>query len=328
MRDFAYTPVKDIADAIGASRRPNARFIAGGTCLVDLMKLEVETPEEILDVNRLPLEAIQETADGGIQIGAMARNSAVARHPLVVDRYPILPEALLSGASAQLRNMATVGGNLMQRTRCTYFRDIHETCNKRTPGAGCAAAGGFHRMHAILGTSEQCFATHASDMSVALLVLDAIVEVRGPKGARRIPIAGFHTLPGDTPHIETVLERDELITAVELPPFSGEFKSRYRKIRDRESYEFALVSVAAMIAMSGDIIAGARVGFGGVATKPWRATEAEQILNGAPARLDVFRAAADASLIGAVPRHDNRFKVELLKRTLVRTLSELTGAVQ
>jgi xanthine dehydrogenase YagS FAD-binding subunit len=325
MHDFAYIPVRDIDHAIAASGRPNTRFIAGGTCLVDLMKLDVEEPQEIVDINRLPLTAISETADGGLEIGALARNSTVARHPLVVERYPILAEALLSGASAQLRNMATVGGNLMQRTRCTYFRDVHQACNKRTPGNGCGAADGFHRMHAILGISEQCFATHPSDMSVALMVLDAVIEVRGPKGVRKLPIGEFHTLPGETPHIETLLQRDELITAVALPALSGAYKSRYRKIRDRESYEFALASVAAMIAMSGATIASARLAFGGVATKPWRATEAERVITGSRASIDTFRAAAEASVTGAVPRRDNRFKVELLKRTIIRCLSELTG---
>jgi xanthine dehydrogenase YagS FAD-binding subunit len=325
MRDFAYTPVRDVDHAIVASERPNIRFIAGGTCLVDLMKLDVEDPEEIVDINRVPLADISETADGGLKIGALARNSTVARHPLVFERYPILAEALLSGASAQLRNMATVGGNLMQRTRCTYFRDVHQACNKRTPGSGCGAADGFHRMHAILGTSEQCFATHPSDMSVALMVLDAVIEVQGPKGFRELPIGEFHTLPGETPHLETVLQCDELITAVALPPVSAEYKSRYRKIRDRESYEFALASVAAMIAMSGATIASARLAFGGVATKPWRASEAERVITGARASVDTFRAAAEASVAGAVPRRDNRFKVELLKRTIIRCLSELTG---
>jgi len=328
MRDFTYTPVRDIGDAIHASQRVNARFIGGGTCLVDLMKLEVESPGEIIDVNRLPFSGIQETTDGGLRIGALARNSTVASHPLVLARYPILSEAILSGASAQLRNMATVGGNLMQRTRCTYFRDVHQSCNKRKPDTGCGAADGFHRMHAILGTSEHCFATHPSDMCVALTVLDAIVEVHGTQGTRNIPISDFHTMPGHTPNIETVLKSDELITAVELPPVSTAYKSRYRKIRDRESYEFALVSVAGMVAMSGQIIASARLAFGGVATKPWRATESERKLTGVRASMEAFRTAAEASVAGAAPRRDNRFKVELLKRTVVRTLSELTGVTQ
>jgi xanthine dehydrogenase YagS FAD-binding subunit len=328
MHDFTYTPVTDIQQAIAASKRPNTRFIAGGTCLVDLMKLDVEEPQEIVDVNRLPLDAISETADGGLKIGALARNSAVARHPLVVERYPILAEALLSGASAQLRNMATVGGNLMQRTRCTYFRDVHQACNKRTPGSGCGASDGFHRMHAILGTSEQCFATHPSDMSVALMVLDAVIEVQSPKGIRNLPMGEFYKLPAETPHIETALQENELIIAVDLPPVSSAYKSRYRKIRDRESYEFALASVAAMIAMSGATIASARLAFGGVATKPWRAAEAERLITGARAGIDTFRTAAEASVAGAVPRRDNRFKVELLKRTVIRCLSELTGVTK
>jgi xanthine dehydrogenase YagS FAD-binding subunit len=292
------------------------------------MKLDVETPDEVIDINRLPLVAIEETADGGVRIGAMARNTTVAQHALVIGRYPILSQALLSGASAQLRNMATVGGNLMQRTRCTYFRDIHQACNKRSPASGCGALDGFHRMHAILGTSEHCIAAHPSDMSVALAVLDAVIEVHGRGGVRQIPISEFHTLPGNTPHIETVVAKDELITAVNLPVLSGAYQSHYRKVRDRESYEFALVSVAAMVAMAGNTIASIRLGFGGVATKPWRATEAEKILTGARPSLQVFRAAADVSVKDAVPRRDNRFKVELLKRTLVRTLTELTGVTQ
>ena len=328
MQDFNYSAAPDVAAAISAAAHGKSRLIAGGTNLVDLMKLDVETPDDVIDINRLPFAAIEETVDGGVRIGAMARNSTVAQHPLIVERYPILSEALLSGASAQLRNMATVGGNLMQRTRCTYFRDIHQACNKRTLASGCGAADGFHRMHAILGTSEHCFATHPSDMSVALTVLDAMIEVRGNAGVRQIPISEFYALPGDTPHIENVLGKDEIITAVDLPALSGAYQSRYRKVRDRESYEFALVSVAAMLALAGNNVATIRLGFGGVATKPWRATEAEQMLTGARPGLDVFRAAADVSLKDAMPRRDNRFKVELLKRTLVRTLAELSGVTQ
>ena len=264
------------------------------------MKLEVQNPTTLVDVNRLPLSEIRETDEGALRIGAMARNSAVAYHLLVRERYPMLSQAVLAGASAQLRNMATVGGNLMQRTRCTYFRDIHEACNKRTPGAGCAAADGFHRMHAILGTSEHCIATHPSDMCVALLCLDTVVEVQGREATRRVPLEHFHVLPGDTPHIETVLRHDELITAIEIPRPSGNRASTYRKIRDRASYEFALVSVAASLATDGKTITDARVAFGGVATKPWRAHNVEKVLNGAAPGMETWRAAADTSVAGTV----------------------------
>jgi xanthine dehydrogenase YagS FAD-binding subunit len=326
MREFEYSVPRDVMGAVDAvAREAGALFIAGGTGLVDLMKLEVQNPTTLVDVNRLPLSEISETDGGALRIGAMVRNSAVAYHPLVRERYPLLSQAVLAGASAQLRNMATVGGNLMQRTRCTYFRDVHEACNKRKPGAGCAAADGVHRMHAILGTSEHCIATHASDMCVALLCLDTVVEVQGRAATRRIPLEQFHVLPGDTPHIETVLRHDELITAIEIPRPSGKRASAYRKIRDRASYEFALVSVAASLATDGKTITNARVAFGGVATKPWRAHGVEKVLTGATASMETWRAAADASVAGAAPRRHNRFKVELLKRTLIRTLAELTG---
>jgi xanthine dehydrogenase YagS FAD-binding subunit len=327
MRDFQYAVPKDLQAAIGIhSQERDAQFIAGGTGLIDLMKLEVENPAKLVDVNRLPLAEIVE-GDGVLRIGAMVRNSTLAYHPLVRERYPLLSEAILAGASAQLRNMATVGGNLMQRTRCTYFRDINEACNKRSPGAGCAAADGFHRMHAILGASEQCFATHPSDMSVALLCLDAVVEVQGA-ATRRIPIEEFHLVPGETPHIETVLANDEIITAVELPRRGYGRVSRYQKVRDRASYEFALVSVAASLQLSGNTIVDSRIAFGGVATKPWRARGVEKVLNGSRATTETYRNAAAAAVEGAVPRRHNRFKVELLKRTLIRTLSELTGVEQ
>jgi xanthine dehydrogenase YagS FAD-binding subunit len=326
MREFQYAAPQDVAGALETvSRDAGALFIAGGTGLVDLMKLEVQNPTMLVDVNRLPLNDIRETEDGALRIGAMVRNSDVAYHPLVRERYPLLSQAVLAGASAQLRNMATVGGNLMQRTRCTYFRDVHEICNKRRPGAGCAALDGVHRMHAILGTSEHCIATHASDMCVALLCLDTVVEVQDRAATRRIPFEHFHVLPGDTPHIETVLRHDELITAIEIRQDSGTRASTYRKIRDRASYEFALVSVAASLATEGKTITDARVAFGGVATKPWRAYSVEKVLKGAGASKETWRAAADAAVADAAPRRHNRFKVELLRRTLIRTLSELTG---
>ena len=259
-----------------------------------------------------------------LRIDAMVRNSAVAFHPAIRERYPILSEAILSGASPQLRNMATVGGNLMQRTRCTYFRDPRWACNKRSPGSGCSALEGYHRGHAILGTSEHCFATHPSDMSVALVALDAVVEVEGPRGTRRIPIEDFHRLPGDTPHIETSLEPDELIVAVELPKPAAAWRGQYLKVRDRASYEFALVSVAALLEVADGRIRAARIAFGGVGTKPWRGVAVEKALIGANAGPDAFRAAAERAVEGASPRRDNRFKVELLQRALVRALDEVS----
>jgi xanthine dehydrogenase YagS FAD-binding subunit len=267
MHNFQYASSTAVEDAIAAvAANPDARFVAGGTTLVDLMKLDVEAPSQLVDINRLPLAGIAETSAGGVRIGAMARNSAVAWHPLIRERYPLLTEALLSGASGQLRNMATVGGNLMQRTRCTYFRDVSWACNKRVPGSGCSAADGFHRTHAIFGTSDACFATNPSDMSVALIALDAIIHTAHPAGLRQIRMDDFHLPPGDTPHIETVLRQGELITGVELPKPAANWRSRYFKIRDRASYEFALVSVAAMLDLSGKTIRNARLAFGGVAT--------------------------------------------------------------
>ncbi len=326
MQPFQYAAADTVQDTVrSAAANGRGRFIAGGTCMVDLMKLDVETPEQLIDVNRLPLETISATPSGGVRIGALARNSTVAHHPLIRERYPLLSEAVLSGASAQLRNMATVGGNLMQRTRCTYFRDIHQPCNKRSRGSGCGALDGFNRAHAILGTSDHCIATHPSDMSVALICLDAVIETQGPEGPRQIGIRDFHTLPGDTPHIETVLRDGELIVAVEVPAPPRNAVSRYVKVRDRASYEFALVSVAAILSLSGGNIAEARIGFGGVATKPWRADAVENVLRGAKPTAELFRSVAQTAVAEAVPRRHNRFKVELLKRTLIRTLSDLTG---
>ena len=325
MQPFEYASANSVQDAIRLLGATGSQFIAGGTCLVDLMKLEVETPAQLIDVNRLPLEAISETAAGGVRIGALARNSDVAHHALIRERYPLLSEALLSGASAQLRNMATVGGNLMQRTRCTYFRDIFQPCNKRVPGSGCGALDGHHRSHAILGTSDHCIATHPSDMAVALTCLEAVVETEGPNGQRRIVIRDFHLLPGNTPHIETALADGELIVGIEIPAPPGNARSRYMKVRDRASYEFALVSVAAIVAMDGASISDVRIGFGGVGAKPWRAVDIENILRGAKPSLELFRSAAETAVADAAPRRHNRFKVELLKRTLVRTLSDVTG---
>ncbi len=327
MQPFSFAAPQSVSDAVAAAAgNAQARFVAGGTTLLDLMKLDVETPSELLDIHRLPLAEITELPEGGVRIGAMVSNSALAYHPLIQERYPLLSQAVLSGASAQLRNMATVGGNLMQRTRCTYFRDLSWACNKRNPGSGCAAKDGHHRSHAIFGTSEHCFATHPSDMCVALAALDATVAIEGRDGPRRVPFGDFHTLPGDTPHIETVLRQGELIAAVELPqPLPG--KAAYLKVRDRESYEFALVSVAAVLDLSGATIRGARIAFGGVATKPWRAYDVEEWLAGKAAGRDLFQRSAELAVAGAAPSQENRFKVELVKRALIRTLEDLTGEV-
>jgi xanthine dehydrogenase YagS FAD-binding subunit len=324
MQPFRYAAADSIPGALSGIGDAGSRFIAGGTCLVDLMKLDVETPSQLVDVNRLRLADVRDV-DGTLRIEALCRNSTLAYHPLVRERYPVLSEALLAGASAQLRNMATVGGNLMQRTRCSYFRDLLQACNKRNPGSGCAALDGYHRGHAILGGSDHCIATHPSDMCVALVCLDAVVEVQGPAGERRIPIRDFHTLPAETPHIETVLQPGELIIAVSIGKPMASARSRYVKIRDRASYEFALVSVAALVALDGGRIGDVRIAFGGVATKPWRADAVEDALRGGTPTPELFREAAEAAVVSAMPRRHNRFKVELLKRTLIRTLSDLTG---
>ncbi|GGC85850.1 FAD binding domain-containing protein [Chelatococcus reniformis] len=301
------------------------RLLGGGTNLVDLMRKGVERPSLLIDVTALPA-TIEEAADGGLVIGAAARNSAVAAHPLVRVRYPILSRAILSGASAQIRNMATVAGNLMQRTRCVYFNDVAGSrCNKRAPGSGCDAIGGFNRYHAILGASSACIATHPSDMCVALAALDARIRVDGPGGARTIPIGEFHRLPGDTPEIETALAPGEVIVAVEVPasPFAG--RSTYRKVRDRASFAFALVSVAAGLTLDKERIADIRIAFGGVAPKPWRALQAEALLRGGPATSAAFEAAAAAELAHAEPLAGNAFKRELAKRSLSAILAELAG---
>jgi xanthine dehydrogenase YagS FAD-binding subunit len=324
MRSFTYERASDSASAVAGVSRPGAKFISGGTNLLDLMKLEIEHPTHLVDISRLPLAEIEDLDDGGLRIGAQAKNTAVAADMRVRTRYPVLSRALVAGASAQLRNKASVGGNLLQRTRCSYFYDTAAPCNKRDPGAGCSALEGFNRSHAILGASEACIATHPSDMAVALSVLDAEVEVVGEGDSpRRIPIGEFHVLPGDTPQIETALQDGEMITAVILgSPPPG--RHVYRKVRDRASYEFALVSVALVLDTQDGVIASARVAFGGVAAKPWRSAEAEAALIGEPASLPRFRAAANAALAGAIGRGDNDFKIELAKRTLVRTLIAAT----
>jgi xanthine dehydrogenase YagS FAD-binding subunit len=322
MRPFDYVSAPDVDTAVRTiADRPGAKLLGGGTNLVDLMRQDVERPTTVVDISAVPLTDVDELADGGLRIGALVRNSRLAAHPAVRSRYPVLAQALLSGASGQLRNMATVGGNLLQRTRCLYFADAAAACNKREPGSGCDAIGGFHRGNAVLGTSEHCIATHPSDMAVALAALDAVVEVQSVRGTRRVPLVELHRLPGDTPHLETVLEADELITAVELPPAPA--PSRYRKVRDRASFAFALVSVAAALEVRDGTVAVARVALGGVATKPWRAYEAERVLTGAPATVDTFRAAARAELAGAAGLPDNEFKIELARRTMVAVLGQL-----
>jgi xanthine dehydrogenase YagS FAD-binding subunit len=325
MRPFTYERATNARAAIAAVTEPGARFISGGTNLLDLMKLEIERPTHLVDISRLPFRAIEELPDGGLRIGAQAANSDTAADPRVRSRYPVLSEALLSGASGQLRNKASVGGNLLQRTRCSYFYDPPSACNKRNPGSGCAAIGGINRIHAILGASDACIATHPSDMAVALAVLDARVELLGPGDRERtVAIADFHRLPGDTPEIDTVILPGEMITGVVLPaPPPG--RQIYRKVRDRASYEFALVSVAAVVAAERGTITSARVAFGGVAHKPWRSPEAEGALVGRPATMATYRAAADAALRGAVGRGHNDFKIDLAKRTLCRTLAHAAG---
>ena len=320
MKPFSYTRADSSGAAVAAVNSDrNAKFIGGGTNLLDLMKLDVEQPEKLVDINPIPF-AIEELPDGGVRIGAMARNTYTANHALIRQHYPLLSQALLSGATQQLRNMATVGGNLMQRTRCYYFYDPATPCNKREPDSGCAALNGFNRIHAILGTSEQCIATHPSDMCVALAALDAVVRVTGVNGDRQIPINEFHRLPGDTPQLDTNLGEDELITAVELPPSLFAARSHYLKIRDRASYAFALVSVAAAIDIQDGTIRAARLAIGGVAHKPWRAFPAEEILVGSAPSQEIFEQAAAAAVQAAQPRQHNAFKVELAKRAIVRAL--------
>lgn len=326
MNPFTYVRVASPDEAITtAAREPAAMFIAGGTNLLDLMKEGVHTPAQIIDIRKLPAAEITLQANDSILIGAMARNSAVAHHPLVRQRYPVLSEAILAAASAQLRNMATTGGNLMQRTRCSYFHDTDFACNKRQPGSGCAAINGFNRSLAILGGSEFCIATHPSDMAVALVALDATVHTHGANGNRQIPIADFHLLPGDTPHLETLLEHDEIITAVELPALPYAWRSHYLKVRDRASYAFALVSAAVVLDIEDDKIRHARIAFGGVGTKPWRSPEAEQLLVDVPATEATFAAAADAAMQNATPRQHNGFKVELAKQSLIEACKTVTA---
>lgn len=324
MNPFDYARAATTADATRMARE-GATFIAGGTNLLDLMKLEVMRPGRLVDINRLDLRGIETTEDGGLRIGALVSNSDLAADPTVRKRYPVLAKALLAGASGQLRNKATTGGNLLQRTRCYYFYDTAMPCNKREPGSGCQALGGFTRLHAIFGTSPHCIATHPSDMAVALRALDAQVEVERADGSTvKIPLAQFYRLPGDTPHMENVLESGDLITAVILPPASGELQV-YRKVRDRASYAFALVSVAAVISVEEGRIASAALAFGGVAHMPWRDAAVERLLLGQAPSAELFAKAADALVSDARPQEGNAFKVPLLKRTLVAVLNDLTG---
>ena len=331
MKPFELTRANDPGQAIAVAEKANTaqqgadiRFIAGGTNLVDYMKLNVETPRQLVDVNHLPFDKIEALPDGGLSIGAVVRNSDLAYHPIVRKNYAVLSEALLSGASPQLRNMATTAGNLLQRTRCMYFRDTAMPCNKREPGSGCAAITGVNRGLAILGTSEHCIASNPSDMNVALAALEATIHISGPKGERSVTIGDFHLLPGNTPNRETVLEPGDLITHVILPPPSPGNRSLYLKLRDRASFEFALASAAVVITADGGKITRARVALGGVGTKPWRSPEAEAELTGQSATQAVFQKAAEAALRDAKPQSENGFKVELAKRCLVHALKLVT----
>lgn len=323
MTPFTYSRAQDEQAALnGIATNEKAKFLGGGTNLVDLMKMGMERPEALIDINRIPLTRVEELPDnGGVRVGALVRNSDLAAHPLIVRRYPVLSEALLSGASPQLRNLATTGGNLLQRTRCYYFYDpAFPMCNKRAPGSGCGALEGYNRIHAILGQSDKCIAVHPSDMCVALAILDATVRVQGPKGARTIPFEDFHRSPGDTPQIETNLQPNELITAVDLGALPFAKRSHYLKVRDRASYAFALVSVAAALEIEGGKIKNVRLALGGVALKPWRAHKAEEALSGQSPNDENFRAAAEAELAAAKGYKYNSFKIELARRALMQAL--------
>jgi len=327
MQPISYERASDVNHAIELGRQPGAKFIGGGTNLLDLYKSGIEKPVHLVDVSRLPLSTIEELPGGGLRIGAMASNTAAANHPLVRQRYRLLSEALLNGASSQLRNMATVGGNLLQRTRCYYFTDpTFAHCNKRDPGSGCDAIDGHNRIHAILGASPQCIATHPSDMAVALVALDAIVHLQGPDGARQVLVADFHRLPEDQPQFDTVIQPGELIVAVELPAPKFAAHSNYLKVRDRASYAFALVSVAAAIEFDGELVRDVRIVLGGVAHKPWRAVEAENALRGRALTDEVLAKVGAVAVAGAQPYPHNAFKVELAQRAVARALQTAAGA--
>ncbi|MEU6269050.1 FAD binding domain-containing protein [Saccharopolyspora shandongensis] len=324
MKPFRYQRVADVATAVDTlAATPTAAFLAGGTNLVDLMKLEVEQPDVLVDVRRLTSGRIEQHPEF-VRIGAAVTNTALAADPVIRERFPMLSQAVLSGASGQLRNLATTGGNLLQRTRCVYFQDVTTPCNKREPGTGCPAREGFHRDHAILGTSEACVATHPSDMAVAMVALDAVVNTQGPHGQRAIPLVGLHRLPDDEPERDTVLEHGELITSIDIPSLDFAVNSRYRKARDRASYAFALVSVAAAADVAGGELRDVRLALGGVAHKPWRATRAEMVLRGAAATEEKFREAADAELADARPLPGNEFKIPLTRNMIVDVLAELS----
>jgi xanthine dehydrogenase YagS FAD-binding subunit len=331
MNEFRFNRATSLAHAVQAGAKSSTaqlgatvRFVAGGTNLIDLMKLDVEHPEQVIDINGLPLNRIERQSDGSLRIGALVRNSDLAHDPNVLRDYAVLSQALLSGASPQLRNMATTSGNLLQRTRCVYFRDVAHECNKRNPGSGCAAMDGYHRTLAILGTSDSCIATNPSDMNVALTALEATIHIQGVKGERTVPVNDFYLLPGSTPNRETVLEPGDLITYVTLPKPSPGTRSIYLKLRDREAYEFALASAAVVATVNGGIVRRIRVALGGVGTKPWRSPEAEQALLDRPVGAESFRTAAEAALRDVHPRSGNAFKVELSKRCLVRALTLAT----
>ncbi len=327
MEPFKFTRVHDNRSAIASLAAKDAKFIAGGTNIIDLMKLDIEKPSQLTDINKLSLYKITPASNGSVRIGALVKNSDLAYDPFISKNYPVLSEALLSGASAQLRNMATTGGNLLQRTRCPYFYDTAFACNKRVPGSGCDAIKGYNRNNAILGVSDKCIATHPSDMCVAMAALGANIIVEGPKGERVIPFGEFHLLPGQTPNIEHALRHDELITAVDLPAMPAAKKSHYLKVRDRASYEFALTSAAIIMDSSNGRITSIRVAMGGVGTKPWRSLAAEKVLMGAVPNEQNYRAAAEAALSEAKPSKYNAFKIELAKRTLVRALNTVGGMV-
>jgi len=320
MQVFRYSQARTVEAAV----RSGGTFLAGGTTLVDLMKLDVLQPASVVDINGLPLDRVEALPNGGLRIGALVRNSDLAWNAAVKEKYAVLSEALLSGASPQLRNMATTGGNLLQKTRCYYYRDTNYACNKRQPGSGCSALDGFNRIHAVLGGSEHCVATHPSDMAVAMMALEATVHTQGANGERAIALDEFYLVPGDTPDRENVLVPGEIITHVTLPALAAGTKSHYLKLRDRAQYEFALASAAVVVEVSGSTISRARVAFGGVGTKPWRSREAEKALEGQSATTETFRRAAEAAVAGAKPLRYNGFKIELAKRALVRTLQTTT----
>ena len=324
MRTFRFETATDATTATALlAQRPEAKLLGGGTNLVDLMRLGVERPETVVDVTRLGLDEVEALADGSLRIGASVRNSDLAAQPIVRDTFPVLAQALLAGASGQLRNMATTAGNLLQRTRCVYFQDVSKPCNKREPGSGCPAITGEHRNLAIFGASDSCIATHPSDMAVAMIALDAVLHVQSSSSVRTVLLDDLYLLPGDTPHLENTLAHDEIITSVVVPALPAGTVSTYRKVRDRASYAFALASVAAAITVRDGVVVDARIGLGGVAPKPWRAHQAEQVLRGAPATVATFQAAAEAEVADARPLAENGFKLPLVRQLIVATLSDL-----